>query len=305
MLLRRIDENWLEGQLDGKVGIFPASHVKIELSNPTLSHENALASSGRPYAIALYSFKGDQPGDLPFNKGELVELVGTVGSGWLRGGMNGRTGIFPASFVEILKSTDALLSTETVEVQVNGIDVDAYGEQSEESRPTPKPRPQRTSAPPTSSLMPNGSIPTSFGSHSDIKEEILIPSRSPPAPPTSSSPEYEVVDHEPKEYNSSTLPKPKPRKKLGRRTSVSNTELQLNSLESNLTIELKMLESAQNLLLVCQNETKMEKLRERMKTHQTNIEKLKQQIEEAKGQHATLLVTLVCRNRHGRIWVIG
>ena len=198
MLLRRIDENWLEGQLDGKVGIFPASHVKIELSNPTLSHENALASSGRPYAIALYSFKGDQPGDLPFNKGELVELVGTVGSGWLRGGMNGRTGIFPASFVEILKSTDALLSTETVEVQVNGIDVDAYGEQFEESGPTPKPRPRRTSAPPTSSLIPNGSIPTSFGSHSDIKEEILIPSRSPPAPPTSSSPEYEVVDHEPK-----------------------------------------------------------------------------------------------------------
>ena len=202
MLLRRIDENWLEGQLDGKVGIFPATHVKIELSNPTLSHENALASSGRPYAIALYSFKGDQPGDLPFNKGELVELVGTVGSGWLRGRMNGCTGIFPASFVEILKSTDAMLPTESVEVHVNGIDMDSYTEQSEEnteSRPIPKPRPQRTSAPPTSSLMPNGSVPTSFGSHHDPSDEILIPSRSPPAPPTtSSSPEYEVVDHEPK-----------------------------------------------------------------------------------------------------------
>ena len=34
-LLRRIDENWLEGKLNGKIGIFPASHVKIEVSSPS------------------------------------------------------------------------------------------------------------------------------------------------------------------------------------------------------------------------------------------------------------------------------
>lgn len=37
LLLRRIDENWLEGKLNGKIGIFPASHVKIE----------AIGSSGK------------------------------------------------------------------------------------------------------------------------------------------------------------------------------------------------------------------------------------------------------------------
>ena len=52
-------------------------------------------------------------------------------------------------------------------------------------------------------------------------------------------------------------------------------------------IEQKMLESAQNLLVVCQNETKMHKLRDAVKTHQRNVEKLKQQIEELKGQHTT------------------
>ena len=189
MLLRRIDENWLEGQLDGKVGIFPASHVKIELSSPSLSHENALASSGKPYAIALYAFNGDQPGDLRFNKGELVELVGTVGSGWLRGKMNDHIGIFPASSVEILKPIDAVIPA--VQLQVNGLYVENGG-----SRPVPKPR-RRTSAPPTSSLVPNdlmhnGSVDSkSLGSQG---EEILIPSRSPPAPPTSSIPEYEIID---------------------------------------------------------------------------------------------------------------
>lgn len=35
MLLRRIDENWLEGKLDGKIGIFPANHVKIEVGSPS------------------------------------------------------------------------------------------------------------------------------------------------------------------------------------------------------------------------------------------------------------------------------
>lgn len=35
MLLRRVDENWLEGKLEGRVGIFPASHVSIEVGSPS------------------------------------------------------------------------------------------------------------------------------------------------------------------------------------------------------------------------------------------------------------------------------
>lgn len=40
-LLRRIDENWLEGQLGEKIGIFPANHVNIEVGSPS----GALSSS--------------------------------------------------------------------------------------------------------------------------------------------------------------------------------------------------------------------------------------------------------------------
>ena len=102
-LLRRIDENWLEGELEGRVGIFPASFVDIELSIPSRTRESELAKSGRPYAIGLYDFSGDCEGDLRFTKGELIELLGSVGSGWLRGRTGKREGIFPASFVDILK----------------------------------------------------------------------------------------------------------------------------------------------------------------------------------------------------------
>ena len=103
-LFRRIDDNWLEGELDGRVGIFPAAYVDIELSVPSKTRENALAKSGRPYAIGLFDFSGDCEGDLPFAKGELIELVGSVaGSGWMKGKTGRGEGIFPSSFVEILK----------------------------------------------------------------------------------------------------------------------------------------------------------------------------------------------------------
>ena len=102
-LIRRIDDNWLEGELEGKVGIFPASYVDIELSIPSEASENALAKSGRPYAIGLFGFSGDCGGDLPFAKGELIELLDSASSGWMRGRTGKGEGIFPASFVEILK----------------------------------------------------------------------------------------------------------------------------------------------------------------------------------------------------------
>lgn len=52
-------------------------------------------------ATALYDFAGDQPSDLPFFAGEVITItVEDDGSGWLAGELNGRRGIFPASYVQ-------------------------------------------------------------------------------------------------------------------------------------------------------------------------------------------------------------
>ena len=105
LLLRRVDENWLEGKLQGRIGIFPAKSVRVEVGSPSLAQESALARSGRPYAVALQHFPASLAGDLALQKGQLVELLGRAGNGWLRGkDRDGGRGIFPASFVEILKS---------------------------------------------------------------------------------------------------------------------------------------------------------------------------------------------------------
>ena len=188
LLLRRIDDNWLEGHLNGKIGIFPANHVTIELGNPSLARESALASSGRPYAIALQQFIGECPGDLSFEKGDLVELVGSAGSGWLRGSIKDQVGIFPASFVEIVKPLENGGSTE--------IKTKAESSESSESSdgmnivtdgPIPKPRPRTRK---TLNGIANKSeiLPTvSNGGQGPSKDSLLPPpSRSAPAPPLSS-----------------------------------------------------------------------------------------------------------------------
>ena len=136
LLLRRVDENWLEGELDGKVGIFPANRVRVEVGLPSLSHESDLARSGRPFAVALYSFAGDHPGDLRLDKGEMVELLENVGGGWTLGKIEGRKGIFPNSFVEVFQCLPATSVATKPDRPVPRKRI------SMEDKPKPKPRPR-------------------------------------------------------------------------------------------------------------------------------------------------------------------
>ena len=45
-----------------------------------------------------------------------------------------------------------------------------------------------------------------------------------------------------------------------------------------------MLESTQNLLLVSKDEVKVQKLQEAIKTHQSNLDRIQEQLEEAKSK---------------------
>lgn len=55
-------------------------------------------------AIALYSFKGEQSGDLPFKKGDVIDILKKTDTvdDWWTGRANGLTGIFPANYVELV-----------------------------------------------------------------------------------------------------------------------------------------------------------------------------------------------------------
>ncbi|KAF6063445.1 hypothetical protein FOB64_005086 [Candida albicans] len=60
--------------------------------------------SNATQAIALYTFKGEQSGDLPFKKGDVIDILKKTDTidDWWTGRNNGLTGIFPANYVELI-----------------------------------------------------------------------------------------------------------------------------------------------------------------------------------------------------------
>ncbi|EIW78778.1 hypothetical protein CONPUDRAFT_60029 [Coniophora puteana RWD-64-598 SS2] len=51
---------------------------------------------------ALYTFEATEPGELPFDKGDIIKVVDRGYKDWWRGQFKGRTGIFPVNYVEAM-----------------------------------------------------------------------------------------------------------------------------------------------------------------------------------------------------------
>ena len=55
-----------------------------------------------PCARALYDYEGEDEDDLQFKEGDLITLIERVDENWFLGELNGRDGIFPENYVEVL-----------------------------------------------------------------------------------------------------------------------------------------------------------------------------------------------------------
>nr|CAL37912.1 hypothetical protein [synthetic construct] len=107
-ILRKIDQNWYEGEHRGRVGIFPISYVE----KPTPPEKAQPARPPPPAqpgeigeAIAKYNFNADTNVELSLRKGDRVILLKRVDQNWYEGKIPGtnRQGIFPVSYVEVVK----------------------------------------------------------------------------------------------------------------------------------------------------------------------------------------------------------
>lgn len=56
----------------------------------------------QPCCRALYSFRSGHEGELSFNSGELIILTNRVDDNWFEGSLGGRSGLFPANYVDVL-----------------------------------------------------------------------------------------------------------------------------------------------------------------------------------------------------------
>ncbi|CAN8010132.1 unnamed protein product [Ixodes pacificus] len=107
-LVRHVDDEWTEGELGGKAGLFPTEYVDVIVDcaspdAPDASTEDGGTHGGACFGRALFDFAGDAEGDLPLSAGEVVVLLGKVNADWYRArSRDGRLGICPTSFVEEL-----------------------------------------------------------------------------------------------------------------------------------------------------------------------------------------------------------
>lgn len=101
------DDIYDSNDVDGMSNSF--SKAKISQSDNYSRSEKPSFVSGRqasstPKAVALYSFTGEESGDLPFKKGDVITILKKSESqdDWWTGRISSREGIFPANYVELV-----------------------------------------------------------------------------------------------------------------------------------------------------------------------------------------------------------
>ncbi|NXF03686.1 CD2AP protein, partial [Smithornis capensis] len=136
------EEGWLEGELNGKRGMFPDNFVKEvkkdvepkddavplrrEKSGNVASLVQRMSSYGLPaggfqphppskgfkkrsrkrQCKVLFEYIPQNEDELELKLGDVIDITDEVEEGWWSGTLNGRTGLFPSNFVKELESTD-------------------------------------------------------------------------------------------------------------------------------------------------------------------------------------------------------
>ncbi|XP_069137912.1 intersectin-1-like isoform X1 [Argopecten irradians] len=124
IVVKEQQEMWWSGELNGQVGWFPKSYVKLKgaglagsnkssrSQTPTLAAEqvegggsarstpqlSAPAPEGESY-VAMYNYTSAEPGDLNFNQGEIIMITKMEGD-WWTGSIGDKSGVFPANYVK-------------------------------------------------------------------------------------------------------------------------------------------------------------------------------------------------------------
>jgi Variant SH3 domain/Zinc finger, C3HC4 type (RING finger) len=106
-------EEELQIALALSLSISEPSIVKPESSRPQLPEEEEDSASElemRPVSVtkvrALWDFSASNEGELSFNEGDIITVLGALYKDWWRGSLGGQTGLFPITYVETLEEKE-------------------------------------------------------------------------------------------------------------------------------------------------------------------------------------------------------
>lgn len=97
---RQIDKNWYEGEHNAMIGLFPINYVEI------IPYDEIRTLPKRPsegQARAKFNFVAQTNLELSLVKGELIVLTRRVDDNWYEGRIGNRRGIFPVSYVTVIR----------------------------------------------------------------------------------------------------------------------------------------------------------------------------------------------------------
>ncbi|XP_066517210.1 intersectin-1 isoform X3 [Hoplias malabaricus] len=108
---------WWEGELQARgkkrqIGWFPANYVKLlspstskttptEPTPPKLPTPNAVCQ-----VIGMYDYVAQNDDELPFGKGQIINVLSREDPDWWKGELNGSVGLFPSNYVKLTTDTD-------------------------------------------------------------------------------------------------------------------------------------------------------------------------------------------------------
>lgn len=144
-LIRHIDKDWMEGELDGSIGIFPKSFIDIivdvheENATEDGTFDDQVTEVYPPdcFARVLFDFKAEEENDLELQEGSTITLLRKIGNDWVEAMDDANNfGICPLNYVEIIteQPIDASVpipriqveSQSTVETSVKAVANDSF-----------------------------------------------------------------------------------------------------------------------------------------------------------------------------------
>ncbi|XP_061108275.1 SH3 domain-containing protein 19-like isoform X1 [Conger conger] len=116
-MVERVDSDWYRGTCRGSSGIFPVNHVKTLSPSPANGKKEAMVATpmSGPRCVARFDYAAAQSDELSFSQGAVIRLKEHVDQDWVRGELEGRTGVFPRNFVEVVEDLPASEAPQSVQ----------------------------------------------------------------------------------------------------------------------------------------------------------------------------------------------